>query len=37
VEFKAVADIFFRSRVLFKHKGPTFRASHSNAMADASW
>jgi hypothetical protein len=37
VEFKAVADIFFRSRVLFKHKGPTFRASHSDAVADASW
>jgi hypothetical protein len=28
VEFKAVIEIFFRSRVLCRHKGPAFRASH---------
>jgi hypothetical protein len=37
VEFKAIAEIFLRSRVLYKHKGPTFRASRSDAMADAAW
>jgi hypothetical protein len=37
VEFKAVAEIFFGSRVLCRHKGPTFRTSHSDAIADAAW
>jgi hypothetical protein len=37
VEFKAVAEIFFRSRVLCRHKGPAFRASHSDVVADAAW
>jgi hypothetical protein len=37
VEFKAIADIFFRSRVLCRHKGPTFRTSHSDAIVDATW
>jgi hypothetical protein len=37
VEFKAVAEIFFRSRVLCRHKGPAFRTSRSNAVADAAW
>jgi hypothetical protein len=37
VEFKAVAEIFFGSRVLCRHKGPAFRASHSDAVADAAW
>jgi hypothetical protein len=37
VEFKAVAEIFFRSRVLCRHKGPAFRASRSDAVADAAW
>jgi hypothetical protein len=37
VEFKAVAEIFFRSRVLCRHKGPAFRTSHSDAVADAAW
>jgi hypothetical protein len=37
VEFKAIAEIFFRSRVLCRHKGPAFRTSHSNAVADAAW
>jgi hypothetical protein len=37
VEFKAVAEIFFGSRVLCRHKGPDFRTSRSNAVADAAW
>jgi hypothetical protein len=35
VEFKAIAEIFFGSRVLCRHKGPAFRTSRSNAVADA--
>jgi hypothetical protein len=35
VEFKAIAEIFFGSRVLCQHKGPAFRTSHSDAVADA--
>jgi hypothetical protein len=34
VEFKAIAEIFFGSRVLCRHKGPAFRTSHSDAVAD---
>ncbi len=37
VEFKAIAEIFFGSRVLCRHKGPTFRTSHSDAVVDAAW
>jgi hypothetical protein len=37
VEFKAVLEIFFGSRVLCKHKGPAFRTSRSDAVADAAW
>jgi hypothetical protein len=37
VEFKAIAEIFFRSRVLCWHKGPAFRTSRSDAVADAAW
>jgi hypothetical protein len=37
VEFKAVVEIFFRSRVLCRHQGPAFRTSHSDAVADAAW
>jgi hypothetical protein len=37
VEFKAVAEIFFGSRVLCRHKGPDFRTSHGDAIADATW
>jgi hypothetical protein len=37
VEFKAIAEIFFRSRVLCRHKGPAFRTSRSDAVADAVW
>jgi hypothetical protein len=37
VEFKAIAEIFFGSRILCRHKGPAFRTSRSNAIADAAW
>jgi hypothetical protein len=35
VEFMAVAEIFFGSRVLYQHKGPAFRTSLSDVVADA--
>jgi hypothetical protein len=35
VEFKAIAEIFFGSRVLCRHKGPTFRISQSDVVVDA--
>jgi hypothetical protein len=37
VEFEAIADIFFESRVLCRHKGPAFKTSRSDAIADATW
>jgi hypothetical protein len=37
VEFKAIAEIFFESRILCRHKGSTFRTSCSDAIADAAW
>jgi hypothetical protein len=37
VEFKAIAEIFFGSRVLYWHKGPAFRTSRSDDVADAAW
>jgi hypothetical protein len=37
VEFKAIAKIFFRSRILCRHKGLAFRTSRSDAVADAAW
>jgi hypothetical protein len=37
VEFKAIAEIFFGSRILYRHNGPTFRTSRSDAVADAAW
>jgi hypothetical protein len=37
VEFKAIVEIFFGSRVLCRHKGPAFRTSRSDAVADAAW
>jgi hypothetical protein len=37
VEFKAIAEILLRFRVLYRHKGPAFRASRSDAVADAAW
>jgi hypothetical protein len=37
VEFKAIVEIFFGSRVLCRHKGLTFRTFRSDAVADAAW
>jgi hypothetical protein len=37
VEFKAIAEIFFGSKILCRHKGPAFRTSCSDAVADAAW
>jgi hypothetical protein len=37
VEFKAIAEIFFGSRILCRHKGPAFRTLHSDVVADAAW
>jgi hypothetical protein len=37
VEFKAIAEIFFRSRILCQHKGPAFRTSRGDAVANAAW
>jgi hypothetical protein len=37
IEFKAVVEIFFRPRVLCRHKGPALRTSRSDAVADAAW
>jgi hypothetical protein len=37
VEFKAITEIFFRSRILCQHKGPAFRTSRSDAIVDAAW
>jgi hypothetical protein len=37
VEFKAITEIFFGSRVHCRHKGPAFRTSRNDAVADATW
>jgi hypothetical protein len=37
VEFKAIREIFFGSRILCRQKGPAFRTSRSDAVADAAW
>jgi hypothetical protein len=37
VEFKAIAEIFFGSRILCRHLGPAFRTSRGDAIADAAW
>jgi hypothetical protein len=37
VEFKVIAEIFSGPRVLYRHQGPTFRASISDAVGDAAW
>jgi hypothetical protein len=37
VDFKAIAEIFFGSRILCRHKGPAFRTSRNDAIADAAW
>jgi hypothetical protein len=35
VEFKAITEIFFGSRILCRHKGPAYRTLRSDAVADA--
>jgi hypothetical protein len=35
VEFKAITETFLGSRVLCRHKGLAFRASHNDVVADA--
>jgi hypothetical protein len=35
VEFKAIVEIFFGSRILCRHKGLAFRTSRSDVVADA--
>jgi hypothetical protein len=37
VEFKAIAEIFFRSKILCRHNWPAFRTSCSDVVADAAW
>jgi hypothetical protein len=37
VEFKVIAEIFFGSRILCRHKGPAFRTSPSDVVANAAW
>jgi hypothetical protein len=39
VEFKAITEIFFGSRILCRHNGPAFRTSRSDAawQAITSW
>jgi hypothetical protein len=37
VEFKAITEILFGSKVLCRHKGPAFRTSRSDVVADAAW
>jgi hypothetical protein len=37
VELKAITEIFFGSRILCRHKGPAFRTSRSDAVANAAW
>jgi hypothetical protein len=37
VEFKAIVEILFGSRIFYRHKGPAFRTSRSDTVADAAW
>jgi hypothetical protein len=37
VEFKAIAEIFFGSRLRCRYNGPAFKTSRSDAVADAAW
>jgi hypothetical protein len=36
-EYKAIMEIFSGPNVLSRHKGPSFRATYQNAVADAAW
>jgi hypothetical protein len=37
VKFKSIAEIFFGSRVLCRHKGPASRTSRNDVVTDAAW
>jgi hypothetical protein len=37
VEFKEIAEIFFGSGILCRHKGPAIRTSRGDVVADAVW
>jgi hypothetical protein len=37
VEFKAIAEFFFGSQILCRHKGPAFRTSCNDVVANAAW
>jgi hypothetical protein len=37
VEFKAIAEIFFGSRILCRHKGPAFKTSWSDVVTNTAW
>ena len=37
VEYKAVVEIFQGPKVVSRHTGPAYRASNSDAVADAAW
>jgi hypothetical protein len=37
VEFKAIVEIFQALKVISRHKGLGYRASNSDAVADATW
>jgi hypothetical protein len=36
-EYKAIVEIISGTNVLSRHKGPTFRTTHQDAVADAAW
>jgi hypothetical protein len=36
-EYKAIMEIFSGPNVLSRHKGPAFRATYQDAVADAAW
>jgi hypothetical protein len=36
-EYKAIIEIFSGPNVLSRHKGPSFRATYQDAVADAAW
>ena len=37
VEYKAIVEIFQGPKVVSRHTGPAYRASNSDAVADAAW
>jgi hypothetical protein len=36
-EYKAIMEIISRSNVLSRHKGPAFKTTYQDAVADAAW